>query len=65
MFNKDKMVSFESESKVQDVVDALSKLPPNMSISFCGQPYGYLHVDSDENVASFDTDSLEDAYDED
>lgn len=62
MFDKDKMVQFGMETSVQDVINELSKLDPNMQVCFCGQAGGFLHVDTKENVCSFDTDTDEEWY---
>lgn len=68
MYDKDKLVKFGSYCKqdvtVQEVIDALSKLPPTSQVCFCGQPFGYLHVTADESVCSFDTETDSTWYDE-
>ena len=52
------------ESTVTDVITALKELPEDMMVCFCGTSEGYLHVDVEENICSFDYDDLSEEYDE-
>lgn len=50
------------EPTVADVIKSLQELPQDMTMYFCGAPAGYLHVDSKENICSFDYDDLSEEY---
>lgn len=62
MYDKSKRKEF-SGSTVAEIIEALQELPADMQMCFCGTSVGYLHVDPEENICSFDYDeSISDGY---
>ena len=55
MYDTDKMKEFENPC-VKDVIEALMELPSDMRVAFCGTTVGFIHVDSKDNICSFDCD---------
>lgn len=52
------------EAKTSEVIAALQELPADMTVCFCGTSEGYLHVDTKENICSFDYSDLSEEYEE-
>lgn len=48
--------------KVREVVEILSTLPEDASVLFNGDNYGYLHIEEDLSIISFDDASLDEEY---
>lgn len=47
---------------VWKAVEILCKMPLNARVLFNGDEYGYIHIEEDESVISFDDSSLGDEY---
>ena len=47
---------------VKDVMEILEELPEDAQVVFDGDEYGYIHVEKDLSVVSFDSSSLDDDY---
>lgn len=47
---------------VADVREALKNLPSDMKMYCCGEDAAYLHIGYRDNMCSFDTDSLDEYY---
>lgn len=45
-------------------MDILKELPKDAKVFFNGDNYGYIHIEEDNSVVSFDDSSLDDLYDE-
>lgn len=63
MLDKSKRKEF-FEPTVSEVITALEELPQDMQMCFCGTSVGYLHVDPEENVCSFDYSDLSEDYED-
>ena len=48
--------------EVKDVIELLQKLPENAKVFFNGDNYGYVHIEKDDSIISFDDSSLDDDY---
>lgn len=48
--------------EVWEVIELLQKLPKNSKVLFNGDNYGYVHIEADESVISFDSTSLDEDY---
>lgn len=48
--------------EVWEVIELLQKLPNNSKVLFNGDNYGYIHIEADESVISFDDASLDEDY---
>lgn len=48
--------------KVSEVIEILSKMPPEATVLFNGDQYGYIHIEGDYSAISFDDSSLDDDY---
>lgn len=48
--------------EVWEVIELLQKLPKNSKVLFNGDNYGYVHIEADESVISFDNSSLDEDY---
>lgn len=62
MFDKSKRVEF-FHATVADVIKELSKLSAETKICFNGSELGYLHIDENDMVCSFDSEDLDDSED--
>ena len=62
MFDINKRKEF-CEPTVAEIIEALQELPADMTMCFCGTSVGYLHVDTEENICSFDYSDLSDCED--
>ena len=49
-------------AKVKDILEILKELPENAEVCFNGDNYGYIHIEKDLSVISFDDNSLYDDY---
>ena len=49
-------------AKVKDILEILKELPENAEVCFNGDDYGYIHIEKDLSVISFDDSSLYDDY---
>ena len=47
---------------VGDILKILQELPEDAMVYFNGDEYGYIHIEKDLSVVSFDDSSLEDEY---
>ena len=47
---------------VGDILKILQELPEDAMVYFDGYEYGYIHIEKDLSVVSFDESSLEDEY---
>lgn len=63
MFDANKRKYF-LEPTVSDVIAALKELPGDMKVYTCGTSEGYLHVNTKENICSFDYSDLSEEYEE-
>lgn len=52
------------DATVGEVMDILKELPKDAKVFFNGDNYGYIHIEEDNSVVSFDDSSLDDLYDE-
>lgn len=52
------------DATVKDVKEILEGLPDDAKVYFNGDNYGYIHIEDDNSVISFDDSSLDDMYDE-
>lgn len=48
--------------QVWEVIEILCKMPLNALVLFNGDECGYIHIEEDESVISFDDSSLDDEY---
>ena len=48
--------------EVKEVIELLQKLPENAKVLFNGDNYGYVHIEKDDSIISFDDSSLDDDY---
>ena len=48
--------------QVWEAIAILCKMPLNALVLFNGDEYGYIHIEEDESVISFDDASLDDEY---
>lgn len=62
-YDIDKRKGF-SRATTDEVIAVLKELPSDMTVCFCGVSVGYLHVDTEKNICSFDYDELSEEYDE-
>lgn len=63
MFDINKRKEF-FQPTVAEVIEALSELPKDTKVYFNGCHQGYLHVEKNRNVCSFDDSALEEDYEE-
>ena len=49
-------------AEVKDVIELLRKLPENAKVLFNGEDHGYVHIEKDDSIISFDDSSLDDDY---
>lgn len=49
-------------AKVKDILEILKELPEDAEVCFNGDNYGYIHIEKDFSVISFDDNGLEDDY---
>lgn len=47
---------------VGDILKILQELPEDAMVYFNGDEYGYIHIEKDLSIVSFDDSSLEDDY---
>ena len=47
---------------VKDVMEILAELPEDAQVVFDGDEYGYIHIEKDLSVVSFDSSGLDDDY---
>lgn len=52
------------DTTVGEVLEILNELPKDAKVFFNGDNYGYIHIEEDNSVISFDDSSLDDLYDE-
>ncbi|MCM1215965.1 MAG: hypothetical protein NC548_15770 [Lachnospiraceae bacterium] len=52
------------DATVKEVMEILKELPEDAKVHFNGDNYGYIHIEADNSVISFDDSSLDDLYDE-
>ena len=64
MFDKSKRREFVQAS-VAEVIAELSKLPGDCKVHFNGSDWGFLHVNTEGSICSFDDSALEESYEED
>lgn len=64
MFDKRRRTEFVQAS-VSEVIAVLSKLPASCEVCFNGSEWGFLHVNTEGTICSFDDDALEEDYPED
>ena len=48
--------------EVKEVIELLQKLPKNAKVLFNGENYGYVHIEKDDSIISFDDSPLDDDY---
>lgn len=63
MFDKRKRREF-CQASVTEIIIALSQLPANCEVCFNGSEWGFLHVNAEGTICSFDDDALEEDYPE-
>ena len=49
-------------AKVKDILEILKELPEDAEVYFNGDNYGYIHIEKDSSVVSFDDSDLYDDY---
>ena len=49
-------------AKVKDILEILKELPEDADVYFNGDNYGYIHIEKDSSVVSFDDSDLYDDY---
>ena len=49
-------------AKVKDILEILKELPEDADVFFNGDNYGYIHIEKDSSVISFDDSDLYDEY---
>ena len=49
---------------VEELIDTLQKLPPEATVTCCGEESFWLHVETDGSAVCIDHDELDDAYDD-
>ena len=49
-------------AKVKDILEILKELPEDAEVYFNGDNYGYIHIEKDSSVVSFDDSDLYDEY---
>lgn len=49
-------------AKVKDILEILKELPEDAEVYFNGDNYGYIHIEKDSSVISFDDSDLYDEY---
>lgn len=49
-------------AKVKDILEILKELPEDADVFFNGDNYGYIHIEKDSSVVSFDDSDLYDEY---
>ena len=49
-------------AKVKDILEILKELPEDTEVYFNGDNYGYIHIEKDSSVVSFDDSDLYDDY---
>lgn len=49
-------------AKVKDILEILKELPEDAEVYFNGDNYGYIHIEKDSSVVSFDYSDLYDDY---
>lgn len=49
-------------AKVKDILEILKELPEDAEVCFNGDSYGYIHIEKDLSVVSFDDSALDDDY---
>ena len=49
-------------AKVKDILEILKELPEDADVYFNGDNYGYIHIEKDSSVISFDDSDLYDEY---
>lgn len=67
MFNKGFDINKRKELGFVDVgelIEILNKLPRDSKVLFNGSLYGYIHMWSDESTISFDSEDLDEDYEE-
>ena len=52
------------ETTVAEIIEALQRLPQDGVVHFTGKKKGYIHCDPDSKIIDFDTNGLDDMYDE-
>lgn len=52
------------ETTVAEMIEALQRLPQDGVVHFTGKKKGYIHCDPESGTIDFDTNSLDDMYDE-
>ena len=50
------------DATVEEVMNILKELPKDAKVFFNGDNYGYIHIEKDNSVISFDDSSLDDDY---
>lgn len=63
MFDKNRRIEAR-DMTVAELRAILEDLPDNCEVNFMGDNYGYIHIESDLSIISFDDASLEDEYEE-
>lgn len=63
MYDLKKRVELEYPT-VEELIDALQKLPQGATVSCCGQDYFWLHVEMDGSAVCIDHDELNEEYDD-
>lgn len=63
MYDPKKRVALEYPT-VEELIDALQKLPQGATISCCGQEYFWLHTEIDGSAVCIDNDALDEEYDD-
>lgn len=48
--------------EVKEMIEILQKLPKNAKVLFNGENYGYVHIEKDDSIISFDDSPLDDDY---
>ena len=48
--------------EVKEVIELLQKLPEDAKVFFNGDNYGYIHIEKDDSIISFDNSPLDDDY---
>lgn len=51
-----------NNAKVKDILEILKELPKDAEVCFNGDNHGYIHIEKDLSVISFDDSSLYDDY---
>ena len=49
-------------AKIKDILEILKELPEDAEVYFNGDNYGYIHIEKDSSVISFDDSDLYDEY---